>query len=158
MSSSRTGFTRKSVNGGIKSLSKRSKNIRVKVGIIEGTGVHPNSNGALISEIAWWNEFGVHTRSGVVVPARPFLRTTFIKMKNEYKSIIARLMSDVLLGKIEIKEATSILGMKGQSDVRNTIDRTTTPENSDYTKEKKRSSHPLIDTGLMKQSVSWKAV
>ena len=50
---------------GVRALVGRAKPSGVKVGVLAGTGAHPNSKGTSIAEIAFYNEFGKIGRAHV---------------------------------------------------------------------------------------------
>jgi len=52
-----------------------------------------------------------------------------------------------------------LLGEKAVADVKNKIDAISEPPNAQSTIDKKRgSTNPLVDSGLLRQSVSWERV
>lgn len=137
-------------------LKKVVKNLRdgaVEVGVLTGAGTHPNSNGATVAEIAVWNEFGTKR-----IKSRPFMRATLRLKKLEYRAIIRQLSKQLMNLKISEDQALAILGMAAESDVKETIRRLSRPANRKSTIRKKRSSNPLIDTGLLRQSIHWSKV
>lgn len=137
----------------------RSKPGGVKVGFVKGLGKHPGSD-ATISEIAAYNEFGTSTSGGQEhIPERPFLRTTISEQsKTVYVPLTAKLLGLVLDGTLTVNQAIGILGEKAVADVKMKIDAISDPPNADSTVDRKGSTNPLIDTGLMRQSVSWELV
>ena len=135
-------------------LKKRVKSRGVEVGVLTGTGEHPNATGGqTIAEIAVWNEFGTRR-----APARPFLRSTMRLERRAYKKLVRTLLKRLLAGHVSIKQATAELGMKAQSDVRNIITVLSRPANKESTKTKKKSSNPLVDSGELRLSINWKEV
>jgi hypothetical protein len=153
-------FKRTTPHGkGLKESIKGAKTAAIKVGILSGTGEHPNADkGQTIAEIAWWNEFGT-VRNGVqAIPARPFLRTAMAENRREYMRLAKDLLRKMLTGKISAKKAQGILGLTAQSDVRNKITSIRTPSNAPETIARKKSSNPLIDTGAMRQHINWAPV
>jgi hypothetical protein len=137
------------VGKGVKDASKRVGNKGVFVGILKGTGIHPNSN-ATYAEIAWWNEFGTK-----FIPSRPFLRPTIKQATKSYKPIMKDLLKQVMLKKMSAIKAAGILGLKAQSDVQKAMVSLKTPANAESTKARKGSSNPLIDTGALRQHINW---
>jgi hypothetical protein len=137
-------------------VAARLKPKAVKVGVLSGTGEHPNADaGQTIAEIAWWNEFGTPSAKRPI-PARPFLRSTMAENKKEYFKIQAQLMRLILTGKIPSRQASAILGMKVQADIQNKIVALRVPPNKDMTKDLKGGkSNPLIDSGHLKNHIMW---
>jgi len=132
--------------------AKRAEKARdVKVGVLAGTGVHPNAkHGETVAEIAAKNEFGERH-----IPARPFLRPAIAEHHADVTNAVRKTMVRLLKGEITAAQAEAALGMTGQILIRTQIDKTTIPPNAARTIAEKGSNHPLIDTGLLKQSISW---
>jgi len=146
---------------GFEELVYRTKPGGMKVGFVRGLGEHPNTDsGATVAEIAAYNEFGTQSPKGNAhIPERPFLRTTIREQtKPVYIPLVKDLLAKMLLGQMKVAKAIGILGLKAVADVQAKIDAITSPENADYTKDKKGSSNPLIDTGHMRKSVTWERV
>ena len=81
------------------------------------------------------------------------MNIAFAKNKNKYKKIIKK-----QLGKVEVLDYTKFLnqlGIDGQQDVRREITALRSPANSQATINAKGSSNPLIDSGHMRQSVTY---
>lgn len=90
------------------------------------------------------------------IPARPFFRNAMDKNRNKYALLVKSYLNDRGMAKgRDSKTFLNMLGNVMQLDVMKSIDDTHTPENSDLTVIIKQSNHPLIDTGHMRQSVSW---
>lgn len=131
---------------------KRTKGAGVTVGIhAEDNAPHESGDGATLVEVAIYNEFGTAN-----IPERPFLRTAISEEKKKVAKFISRRIGRAIEGKMPMELALSQIGIKGQSLVRNKITRLKEPPNSPATIDKKGSSNPLIDTGLMRQSIAWK--
>lgn len=107
--------------------------------------------GPTVAEIAEAHEFGLG------VPERSWLRSWFDEHQNEIKEDIRKVTRGVLMGKISREQALKLLGVKYQGQIQKRIsDGKITPPLSDYTKDKKGSSVPLIDTGQLRSAISWK--
>jgi len=138
-------------NGGVAGLAKIHGE-GVKVGILEGTGEHNNAdNGQTVSQIAAWNEFGTD-----MIPERPFLRGTVAKYNDEYKDTLRKVVQEVLNARDPASHAAiDRLALKVVADVKNTITELKDPPNADATIAAKGSDNPLIDTGQLRQSITW---
>ena len=62
----------------------------------------------------------------------------------------------IRLGETSLQTVLRTLGNKAQDDIKAEIVSLSTPPNSPLTIELKGSQNPLIDSGLMKDSVRWK--
>lgn len=94
--------------------------------------------------------------------ARPFLRPTIDEQREAWRATLRQGMQAVVNGRIEAAAAFSQFGMLAAGDVRLTISRITSPPLADATiaaRQRRRrtpgvSTKPLVDTGLMIQSVT----
>ncbi len=147
---------RKSVNGGLSGVLKRSleKPPSAVVGVIKGTGAHSGKfgNSATVAEVAWFNEYGTKN-----IPSRPFLRTTINRHHKKYTDLIASGLIMYLTGKISRQKVQAKIGFTAQADVKKEITEWETPPNAELTIALKGSSQPLIDTGQLRNSIQWQA-
>lgn len=134
----------------------------VKAGFIAGEADQHNIQKAI------WNEFG--TRGGASgggwggpVPERPAVRNALRNGSGANKDGLAKAGKEVLKAAAKgggvagaKRAALAKLGAKVQGDIQQEITSLATPPNSPITVKLKGSSNPLIDTGEMRASVSWK--
>jgi phage gpG-like protein len=135
-------------------LSKRLKEFKkavIKVGVQSNAGL--NKDGTSIVEYATYNEFGT-IHEGGNIPERSFIRSTADKNKNWQKQI-----NDAYLNVIDGKDtpiaAIAKVGIKARDDIKQTITDLRIPPNAESTIKKKKSSNPLIDTGALRNSISY---
>jgi len=107
------------------------------------------SGKARIVDVAVFNEFGTEN-----IPSRSFMRTAFDRVQSQLDRLITNLYRRLLLGEIGTAKSLKIIGEYMKSEVQKQIDMTLEPSNSPSTIKQKGSSHPLIDTGQMKQSIT----
>lgn len=119
----------------------------VTVGVHDGGGQQDYGNGMNTAEIAAKNHFG----SGRI-PARPFLDNGVMRMKDVIASSVTYQMADGATPD-EVLKSVGALAVRG---VVKQIDETLTPPNSPVTIARKGSAHPLIDTGNLRQSITFK--
>lgn len=115
------------------------------VGIQEG---NPQVEGTLVSQIAFWNEFGTKH-----IPERSFIRSWFDANISAIQQKVRFLYNKVSEGKMTAKTALATLGQWAQDRIRKSILEFTSPPNKPMTIRRKGSSHPLIDTGQMLNSI-----
>jgi len=128
----------------------------VEVGILAGTGEHPQAeHGQTLAEIAFWMEFGARKGQPNRIPSRPAFRLAMWKNKRKYKRQIANLLKGVYKGRITSDAAHAALGFEIQKDIQASITDLMTPPNAEETKKRKGSSNPLIDSGALRQHISW---
>jgi hypothetical protein len=131
-----------------------NKLLDIKVGVLSGTGEHTNADsGQTLAEIAFWNEFGTKW-----APARPFLRVTIRENRHLFKRMVKRLYGLIIKGKMRHDQAQKILGAKAAALVQKKIVQLQSPPNAPRTVELKGSTNPLVDTGELKNSISWEVV
>lgn len=126
---------------------------KVKVGFPSGSGD--------VIDRAFYNEFG--TRGGASgggwggpVPERPFMRLAMKKGQPEFRRVAVGAAKQIVSGRSEMRKALEMLGIEGQGQIQESITSLGSPPNSPVTIAIKGSSKPLIDTGQMRGSVSWK--
>ncbi len=145
---------------GWKRLLKQSlANARVTVGVqgVDAEASHPGSD-ITNARLAGVHEFGAQIAIGkatVVVPERSFMRSTFDDNRDRYERAVIKLGRSVLAGAITIEGALRILGERAASDIKRTIEKGIDPPNAESTIARKGSSKPLIDTGVMRNAISY---
>lgn len=128
---------------------------QVKVGFPAGESSAGNIQKAI------WNHFG--TRGGASgggwggpIPERPFLANAMRDNKGKYRDGMQTAARAILRGDYDNRTALQRLGILAQGDVQSEITALSSPPNSPVTIALKGSSNPLIDSGEMRQSVTWK--
>lgn len=118
----------------------------VVIGVQEGA----NNDGQSIAEYAAYNEFGTEK-----IPERSFMRSTFDAHVNELSDDLSRRYGQVQAGTMTVRTALGLVGLRHQDQIKRTIDNHVPPPNSPVTIALKGSSHTLIDTGAMKNSIHY---
>lgn len=124
---------------------RQTEKAQVKVGVL----------GSSDSEIAYRatvNEFGAPEAG---IPERSFLRKTFDTKQNELRSVQRSALEKIVAGKLTVEGGLKLIGEWFASEVKKTITETVSPPNAPSTIAAKGSSHPLIDTGAMRQAISY---
>lgn len=126
---------------------------KVKVGF-------PAGKAGGVVDRAFFNEFGTKGGAsgggwGGPVPERPFLRNAMRDNRAKYKSGMETAAKAILRGQYDMRAALAKLGIMAQGDIQSEITALSSPPNSPVTIARKGSSNPLIDTGQMRQSVTW---
>ena len=101
-------------------------------------------------EIALYNELGTST-----IPSRPFLAQTVQMHEEEIKEMAATEVSQALLGEKDSQQAFEVIGEDVRKKVQNRIDEGQFVPNAPATIRRKGHDHPLIDTGTMRDSISY---
>lgn len=109
-----------------------------------------------VALVAAWNEFGTRSKSGkTITPERPFFRNAIRSPKNREGIVKAmKTAIDVKRGTITVTGAGRV-GERMKGYIQKSIRDLREPPNSPQTIKWKESTNPLIDTGLMRTSVSY---
>jgi len=124
---------------------------RVNVGLPKGV-----ADGEII-KIGVWNHFGTKGGGwGGPIPERPFLTNAMRNNRGNYRAAMRSAAKAVLMGSTTMKSVVSKLGILAQGDIQMEITATYSPPNSPVTIALKGSDHPLIDTGRLRASITYK--
>jgi len=129
-----------------KALEELAK-LEVRVGFQKGEATA--DNGTDIADIAMWNEVGT-----VHIPPRPFMRNSVDSNEGVIKGNCLKVAEAVVNG-MSAEQALDILGNMQKGLIQDSIESGGYTPNAPSTIRKKGSSTPLIDTGLMRQSVNY---
>lgn len=144
----------KIIKGGdtFKKLDKLLKNSKsqLQAGFFQGQMRKSGNKDIPQAQIAYWNEFG--TDDGTI-PPRPFMKISVEKNSKRWFNFIKK---GLLNNNFEIKKTINQLGSMVVGDIQKEITDLRTPPNAESTIKKKGSSNPLIDTGIMRNSVKYK--
>lgn len=106
-------------------------------------------DGTDICDIAAWNELGTEH-----IPSRPFLRKSVDENEDKINNFIDA-KANALMNGISAEQTLKEIGLFQKSLVQDKITDGNFVNNAESTKRKKGSSHPLIDTGRMRQSINY---
>ena len=124
----------------------------VDIGVLEGAG--KTSEGYPLAELAAVHEYGsmdLHT------PERRWIRGTFEKYNDELVQMQKGIAKKLVTTEMTVEQALGLLGTWAVNKVKTHVKKDTiTPDITQATKKAKGSSRPLIDTGLMVNSVTFR--
>lgn len=106
-------------------------------------------------------EFGVNLKASTTVikiPERSFIRSSFDSNKEKIYTDGEALAYEVIEGKLSARNFYEILGQTCVNTIQNFIRDLRGPANSGLTVARKGSSNPLVDTGRLLNSISYKVV
>lgn len=92
----------------------------------------------------------------VVIPERSFLRTGYDENHDRIIKQTERALGRVIAGDMSIDNMLDLYGEQMAGAIKTKIRNISTPPNSSATILAKGSSNPLIDTGGLLESVTWK--
>lgn len=99
---------------------------------------------------AIFNNFGT-----INTPERPFMSNAFDDNRSKYIEALKVSAPKIMRGEVEVGQVAAKLGTVFADDIRQEIVDLDTPPNAPSTIKQKGSSNPLIDTGQMKNSVTY---
>jgi hypothetical protein len=139
---------------------ERAKNTVVKVGLPESETATSKAYKAdgdksapTVLEVGIWHEYGTEH-----VPMRSFLRAPFIEKQADLKKIIDGQFKLVLEKGLDVEIGLGRVGLAARNisvGAFKTQGYGTWPDIADATKKAKGSSGILIDTGLLRNSITW---
>lgn len=140
------------MNQRIKAIQDRlRKNSGVYVGVPAGAGEYEES-GEKIATIAAVHEFG---NSDGRIPERSFLRVPLRSNQADFAAVIAGNLPKVISGELSMTQLMDQVGARAASASQEAISAGIPPPNAPSTIAEKGSSKPLIDTGRLRQSITW---
>lgn len=101
-------------------------------------------------------EFYYWLTPSVKIPERSFLRAGHDKYSDEVLKKVEMLISQVLSGKMSEKEFLDMAGRMLSTKIKTYARDLSSPPNSSATTLAKGSSNPLVDTGDMIESITWR--
>jgi len=152
---------------GLRELHKQLKDVKIKVGLPKGTPA--NKDGVSLIEIGAVQEFGSPAKN---IPERSFIRIPLDNAKADYFKFIKKQGINILNGKQSTADATEKLGVWGQTVIKKSFTNNNWAPNSEVTinggwinsggkavyVKGKGSSRPLIDSGQLRQAITWEVV
>lgn len=129
--------------------------IAALVGYPETSGVHRKSGTGqpiTLPELAAVHEYGSHDGH---IPERSFIRSAMAEHEKELEKLTKKVANAVSDGRMEKKRAIGILAQKAVDWIRGKIDEGVPPPNRPSTVAAKGSDHTLIDTGQLRNSLTW---
>ena len=92
----------------------------------------------------------------IKIPERSFLRTGHDENADRIIKQTERALCQVLAGKMSIDDMLDLYGQQMATAIKKYMRDLQNPPNHPYTVEQKGSSNPLIDTGNLLGSITWK--
>lgn len=120
-----------------------------------GADGKPVSGGLTVAGLGIIHEYGSPANG---IPSRPFMRQTWTTYTHATKSAMKRLAYMVASGKLKAISAVAQLGLFYEGRIKTTIRNGSFAPNAPATIARKGSSKPLIDTGLLRASVTSRVV
>lgn len=119
----------------------------VEAGQAEGKKAAPVN----VIDIAIWNEFGTWN-----TPSRSFIRAWFDESVGQMRNVLMPQMRSVIKMEITSEIALERVGLWAVGQIQKRIASGIDPENAQSTIDRKGSSKPLIDEGILRSSISYR--
>lgn len=142
------------------------KSRKVKVGALQGehawlAGIHEYGCNITVTPKmrAFLHYHGLHLKDSTTVikiPERSFLRSGHDENIDRVMVQTNRAISQVLKGKMSVDDMLDLCGEQLVTAIKKYMRDLSSPENHPYTVEQKGSTNPLIDTGGLLESITWK--
>lgn len=110
--------------------------------------------GISLADVAFKNNYG-DENNGHPIPPRPFMNAGSINAVTKTRNFQRSMFKAIQEKKIGAVMAADLMGAKFQFAMRKTIIDWQYPPNAPFTVQKKGFDDPLIETGLLNQSVTW---
>lgn len=130
-------------------------NMEVQAGIVEPTYYGPENDNLSVAQNWQYQEEGVPAQN---IPTRPAIRVGFMApiKKGSYDKIFAESMQRIAEGKSTFKQEYTRIGVQAKVDLKKAVADWDTPRNAPLTVELKGFDNPLIDSGLLYDSIDYK--
>lgn len=123
------------------------------VGIPSDAKRHEDNPNIGLAEIAFIMEKGSTVNK---IPPRPFMQQTRIMNEKKVAGLSKKYLSAITTGKMSAMDAIKNLGASYEGAMKKIFISGTFAPNAPSTARRKKSSRPLIDTGLLRQSIKYK--
>ena len=106
-------------------------------------------DGTPVLAVAFYNEFGTET-----IPARPFIKNGGRIATKKLEPILKKVIKAVNNDKAKLKNEFEKVGLLAEAIVKKYIVQLKSPPNAQSTIDAKGADNPLVDTNLMKNSIT----
>jgi hypothetical protein len=127
----------------------------IQVGIVEPTNYGPDNDNLSVAQVWQWQEEGLPAQN---IPPRPAIRVGFMApiKKGSYDKMFAESMQRIASGNSTFKQEYTRIGVQAKADLKQAVADWDTPRNAPLTVELKGFDNPLIDSGLLYESIDFK--
>ena len=139
---------------------------KVQVGVLNGNnawlaGIHEYGCNITVTPKmrAYLHRMGLHLKDSTTViriPERSFLRNGHDENAERVIKQTERAIGQVIMGEMTIDDLIDLYGQQMSTAIKNYMRNLSRPDNHPFTVSQKGSSNPLIDTGGLLESITWK--
>lgn len=97
-------------------------------------------------------------KKSVNIPARPFLRLTNENNIRLWSDLATQKAYQAAMGQINIDDYFNIVGKRIENDIKDKITQLMNPSNAPLTVERKGKNDPLMDTGKLRDSITYTVI
>lgn len=130
---------------------EKVRGIECAVGFPQDKVEPPKSGEPSVIDIAIWNNYGTSTNT----PARNFMGLAEQEIRKNFKRDSEEVSELIVKGELDIEKFLNLEGEKAKAAIQEAITDLKEPPNAPSTIKRKHSDNPLIDTGKMRQSVTY---
>lgn len=108
---------------------------------------------------AFLHRQGLHLKKStteIVIPERSFLRAGHDENFDRVIKQTERAIGQVIIGKMSMDDMLDLYGQQMATAIKKYMRDLSEPPNHPYTTEQKGSSNPLVDTGQLIESITWR--
>ena len=127
----------------------------LRVGIVEPTYYGSDNDNLSVAQVWQWQEEGLPAQN---IPTRSAIRVGFMSpiKKGLYDSYFVESIQRIAEGKSTFKQEYTKIGVMAKVDLKEAVEQWDSPRNSPITVELKGFDNPLIDSGLLYDSIDFK--
>ena len=133
----------------------KGSSLEIQVGIVEPTYYGPDNDNLSVAQVWDWQESGLPAQN---IPTRPAIRDGFMApiKSGSYNEMFVKSMQRIAEGKSTFKQEYTRIGTKAKVDLKKAVADWDTPPNAPFTVAEKGFNNPLIDSGLLYESIDFK--
>lgn len=133
----------------------KGSNLEVQVGIVEPTYYGSDNDNLSVAQVWQWQEEGLPAQN---IPTRPAIRVGFMTpiKKGSYDKLFVESMQRIASGSSTFKQEYTKIGVQAKVDLKKAVADWDSPRNAPLTIELKGFDNPLIDSGLLYDSIDSK--
>jgi hypothetical protein len=127
----------------------------LRVGIVEPTYYGSDNDNLSVAQVWQWQEEGLPAQN---IPTRPAIRVGFMApiKKGLYDSYFVESIQRIAEGKSTFKQEYTRIGVMAKADLKEAVELWDSPRNAPMTVDLKGFDNPLIDSGLLYDSIDFK--
>lgn len=129
--------------------------LEAQIGIVDPIHYGSDNDNLAVAQVWQWQEEGLPAKN---IPTRAAIRVGFMApiKKGSYDKLFVESMQRIAEGNSTFKQEYTRIGTQAKADLKKAVADWDTPPNSPFTVAEKGFNNPLIDTGLLYESIDFK--